>query len=278
MQNDNAYQIEQINFKNQMLSKTISSDKLYLSVIIPTYNEERRIGKTLATIRNFLNKKDYNYEILVVDDGSSDTTKEIVNIIAEGWPQLKIMVNSVNRGKGSVVKQGVLNATGKYILFTDADNATPIEQVDKLLEYVGKYPIVIGSRHCPGAKIHIPQSRHRIFLSRASNLLIRLMTVPGIYDTQCGFKLFERNAGQNIFSNVRLDRFGFDFELLVIANHLGYKFKEVGIEWYNDPESKVRAGREAIRTLKDLIKVKINLLKGTYSKTGYIQKNPLPRK
>ncbi len=278
MKNNDTQTIEQINLRNQKLSNTESSDKLYLSVIVPTYNEERRIGKTLVAIRSFLNKKDYNYEVLVTDDGSTDTTKEVVKIISEGWSQLKILANPINKGKGSVVKNGVLNATGQYILFTDADNATPIEQVDKLLEHINEYPIIIGSRHCPGAKIHIPQSRHRILLSRASNLLIRLMTVPGVYDTQCGFKLFERNAGHNVFSNVKLDRFGFDFELLVIARHLGYKFKEVGIEWYNDPESKVRAGREAIRTLRDLIKVKLNLLKGKYSKTGYIQKIPLPKK
>ncbi len=264
--------------QNNQIHPIKHTDMTYLSVIIPTYNEERRIGKTLTAIRDFLDKQNYDYEVLVVDDGSTDTTCGIVNIIAEGWPQLKIMVNQVNRGKGAVVKQGMLNAIGKYILFTDADNATPIEQVDKLFKYADEYPIVIGSRHCPGAKIHIPQSRHRILLSRASNLLIRILAVPGIYDTQCGFKLFERNAGQNIFSNVKLEHFGFDFELLVIARHLGYKFKEVGIEWYNDPESKVRTGREAIRTLRDLFKVKLNLLKGDYSKAGYIQRNPLPKK
>lgn len=278
MQNNRTYQIEQINLKNQALSSTTSSDRLYLSVVIPAYNEEKCIGKTLSLMRKFLDNQGYLYEVIVVDDGSSDTTSAIVDIIAEGWPQLKIINNTVNKGKGAVVKQGVLNSIGEYILFMDADSATPIEEISKLLEYVDKYPIVIGSRHCPGAKIHVPQARHRVILSRISNLLIRFLILPGIYDTQCGFKLLERNAGQNIFSNVRLERWGFDFEMLVIAKHLGYKFKEVGIEWYDDPDSKVRAGKEAFKTLKDLFKVKLNLLKGEYSKTGYILKNPMPKK
>lgn len=253
------------------------SNGIYLSVIIPAYNEERRIGKTLAAIREFLDKQGYSYEVVVVDDGSRDTTRDVVKIIAEGWPQLQLISNRQNQGKGSVVKQGMLNAKGHYILFTDADNATPIKQVDKLLKYINDCPIVIGSRHCPGAKIHIPQAPHRKLLSRASNLLIRILAVPGIWDTQCGFKLFERNAGQNIFANVRLKRFGFDFEALVIARHLGYKFKEVGIEWYNDEESKVRTGREALRTLRDLFRVKLNLMRGRYSQAGYIHRHPLPR-
>lgn len=243
---------------------------IFLSVVIPAYNEERRIGRTLVMMKAFLDSQSYLYEVIVVDDGSQDTTCSIVKIISESWPHLRLMTNSMNRGKGAVVKQGVLNANGKYILFADADNATPIEQVKALLKFVPEYPIVIGSRHCPGAKIHIPQARHRIFLSRASNLLIRMLAVPGIFDTQCGFKLFEKNAGKMIFSNVKLERFGFDFEALVIAEHLGYKFKEVGIEWYNDPQSKVRAGRESLRTLRDLLRVKLNLMRGVYSRTGYI--------
>ncbi|OGB74835.1 hypothetical protein A2810_00135 [candidate division Kazan bacterium RIFCSPHIGHO2_01_FULL_49_10] len=245
-------------------------ESIYLSVVVPAYNEERRIGKTLAAMRQFLDRQSYVYEVIVVNDGSKDTTDAVVSIIAEGWPELKFISNSVNQGKGAVVKQGVLGAKGQYILFSDADNATPIEQVDKLLPYVTQYPVVIGSRYCRGAHVHIPQSRHRILLSRASNLLIRILAVPGIYDTQCGFKLFEQRAGKNIFANVKLDRFGFDFEVLVIARHLGYAFKEVGIDWYNDMESKVRTGREALRTLRDLLRVKLNLLRGRYNSSSVV--------
>ena len=251
------------------------NEGIYLSVVVPAYNEERRIGKTLAAMRQFLDQQPYHYEVLVVNDGSRDTTSAVVLIIAEGWPELKLISNPINQGKGAAVKQGILAARGEYILFSDADNATPIEQVDKLLPYISQYPVVMGSRYCPGARVYIKQSRHRILLSRASNLLIRIIAVPGIHDTQCGFKLFEQRAGKNIFANVKLTRFGFDFEVLVIARHLGYTFKEVGIDWYNDMESKVRTGRESLRTLKDLMLVKWNLLRGAYSKAGYVYRLPL---
>jgi len=239
---------------------------VYLSVVIPTYNEAARVLKTLAAIQKYLAAQSYAYEVLVADDGSLDTTLALVSGMAADWPQLRWVANPTNRGKGAVVKEGVLVATGDYILFTDADNATPIEQVQKLFPYIEQYPIVTGSRHCPGAKIHIPQARHRAILSRLSNLLIRWLAVPGVYDTQCGFKLFRREPAQEIFSRVTINRFGFDFEALAIAKVLGYQFKEVGIDWYNDGASKVRAGRDALRTLRDLLKVKRNLLRRHYSR------------
>lgn len=243
----------------------MTEESVFLSVVVPAYNEERRIGKTLAAMRQFLDKQQYTYEVLVVDDGSCDTTLAVISLIAEGWPNLRSISHSVNKGKGAAVRTGVLAARGQYILFSDADNSTPIDQIDKLLPFIGQYPVVIGSRHCPGAHVHIPQSGPRILLSRASNLLIRILAVPGVYDTQCGFKLFEQRAGKNIFANVKLERWGFDFEMLAIARHLGYPFKEVGIDWYNDTASRVRAGREALRTLRDLFWVKLNLMRGVYS-------------
>jgi len=252
--------------------------EVYLSVIIPAYNEERRIGKTLAQVRKYLDAQPYDYEIIVSDDGSQDTTIPIVKIIQEGWPQLRLMATVNNQGKGAVVKRAMLTAKGKYLLFTDADNATPIEEVEKFWPYVETFPIVFGSRHCRGAHIHIHQATHRKWLSRASNLLIRFVAVPGVWDTQCGFKLFERNAGKNIFANVKMERFGFDIEAFVIAQKLGYPFKEVGIDWYNDFDTRVRTGREAIRTLKDLFRIKWNIMNGRYDRVGYIQDFTLPRR
>lgn len=257
---------------------TTTVGEVYLSVVIPAYNEERRIGKTLAQMRKYLDAQSYTYEVIVSDDGSVDTTIPVVKIIQEGWPQLKLITATENQGKGAAVKRAMLSARGKYLLFTDADNATPIEEIEKLWPYVDTFPIVFGSRHCRGAHIHIHQAQYRKLLSRASNLLIRVVAVPGIWDTQCGFKLFERNAGKNIFANVRLKRFGFDIEAFVIARQLGYPFKEVGIEWYNDPDSRVRTGREAIRTLKDLFRIKMNMLRGKYLQVGYIQDFTLPRR
>jgi len=242
---------------------------IYLSVIIPVYNEEKRIKKTLLSVKDYLDKQNYESEILLVDDGSQDKTKEVIIEVIKEWPSYQLLTNIKNRGKGAVVKQGVLAAQGEYILFTDADNATPIVQIEKLFSYSKDYPIIIGSRHCPGAKIHIVQAKHRIVLSRLSNLLIRWLAVPGIYDTQCGFKLFQRESAQEIFRRVTIDRFGFDFEALAIAHYLGYSFKEVGVDWYNDGDSKVRAGRDAIRTLQDLFKVRRNLNRGVYKNKFY---------
>ena len=240
--------------------------EIYLSVVIPVYNEEERIGQTLTALRNYLDKQTYAYEVVLVDDGSIDATRAVVAQIIQGWPACKLLANLSNHGKGAVVKQGMLAAQGRFILFTDADNSTPIEQIEKLLSHINQYEVVFGSRHCPGGKIIIPQSMSRVWLSRMSNLLIRWILLPGIYDTQCGFKLFQNVSAKEIFQRVTIKRFGFDFEALVIARVLGYRFKEVGIDWYNDGASKVRAGRDAARTLKDLFKVKGNLLRGAYFK------------
>ena len=246
------------------------NENIYISVVIPAYNEEQRISETLTKLRKFLDEQSYAYEVLVINDGSTDTTNAIVDNTARVWPQLKLLSNSANRGKGAVVRQGILSAQGQYILFSDADNATPINQVDKLLQDIGKYPVVIGSRYCPGANIVVPQAWYRIWLSRLSNRLIRLILLPGIYDTQCGFKLFQNQPAKEIFSRVTINRFGFDFEALAIAHYLKYSFKEVGIDWSNDSASKVRAGRDAVRTLKDLFKVKRNLWRGVYEKRGQL--------
>ncbi|MDD5605868.1 MAG: glycosyltransferase family 2 protein [Patescibacteria group bacterium] len=245
-----------------------------LSVIIPAYNEERRIGRTLVAMRKYFDAQNYSYEIIVVNDASTDTTVPIVEIIKEGWPNLYLVKNPQNLGKGGAVKNGILMARGKYLLFADADNATPISEIEKLWPFVTDYQVVFGSRHCSGAKIHVSQVWYRIILSRLSNILIRLLAVPGVCDTQCGFKLFEHTAGKNIFANVTINRWGFDFEALMIARRLRYKIKEVGIEWHNDPESKF-ASREAIRTLIDLFKIKRNILRGDYDAVGYIYSAPL---
>lgn len=239
-------------------------NQVYLSIVIPAYNEAARILKTLAAIKKYLAAQSYAYEVLVADDGSLDTTLTLVGSMAADWPQLRWLANPVNRGKGAVVKEGVMAAIGEYILFTDADNSTSIEQLAKLLVYTNEYPVVFGSRHHPDGKVRVLQARHRIILSRLSNLLIRWLLLPGVYDTQCGFKLFEKGPAQEIFRRATINRFGFDFEVLAIARHLGYPIKEVGIDWFNDGASKVRAGREALRTLRDLLKVKWNLLRGKY--------------
>lgn len=243
----------------------------YLSVVIPAYNEERRIGRTLAKVREYLDNQTFTYEVVVSDDGSHDTSTAIVKIIQEGWPNLRLILAPQNEGKGAAVKRGILATRGDYVLFTDADNATPIEEIEKLLPHIPQYPIIFGSRHIMGAKICVPQVKHRAWLSRLSNLLIRVVAVPGVWDTQCGFKLFQSRAAKNIFANVQLTRFGFDIEAFVIARELGYPYKEVGINWYNDFDSRVRAGREALRTLFDLFRIRYFISQGKYKRVGYVQ-------
>lgn len=250
-------------------------NNLTLSVIFPAYNEESRLGKTLTLAREYLDKQDYDYEVIVVDDGSTDITAKLVEEFMRSWPQLKLIKQPKNLGKGAAVKAGVMAARGDFILFSDADGSTPIEEIERLWPYAKDWPVVIGSRHCPGAKVHIKQVWLRIWLSRASNLLIRVLAVPGIWDTQCGFKLFQQNAAKAIFSHVTIKKWGFDFESLVIAQHLSFRLKEIGINWYNDPQSSVKAGREAIRTLIDLFKIKLRLLRGGYDRIGYVSSGKL---
>lgn len=246
----------------------------YLSVIIPAYNEEGRIGNTLGKIKDYLSRQNYTHEVIVSNDASTDITPKIIKIMQENWPQLKIIHAHKNSGKGAAVRQGMLAAQGCFLLFMDADGSTPIQEIEKLWTYTQDFPIVVGSRHCSGATIHIKQAPHRILLSRMSNILIRIMVAPGMNDTQCGFKLFEKNAGQNIFAKMTIDRWGFDFEALMIARRLNYKIKEIGVEWSDDSASKF-ASREALRTLFDLFYVKWRMIRGAYDRIGYIKQTPI---
>ena len=158
----------------------------------------------------------------------------------------------------------MLLAKGKYVLFTDADNSTPFEQVDKLLKYIDMYEVVIGSRYCKGGKLAHPQPLSRIIGSRGLNAVIQLLAVRGIKDTQCGFKLFRREAAQEIFKRQTFDRFSFDIEVLAIARKLGYKTKEVGITWYDDPHSTVNPIKDGLRMLSDSLQVRKNIIARKY--------------
>lgn len=246
------------------------------SIVIPAYNEENRIKGTLLAIEDFIRKNlTYSYEVIVVDDGSSDKTSEIASQYKDLFYRTnndvsKVVLNVVryekNRGKGFAVKTGVENAHGKYILFTDADNSTPIEELFKLYEYIKQGDdVVIGSRYLKDSNVKIKQSRYRIFMGRFGNLLIKITLINGIKDTQCGFKLFTHQAAKEIFVKQKVTRFGFDMEALVIAKNLGLKIKEVPVSWFNSVESRVRPVRDGFKTLKELIYIKLNLWGGRYS-------------
>ena len=238
---------------------------MHLSVIIPAYNEEKRLPKTLTEIDKYLRKQFYDYEIIVVNDGSKDRTAEIVRKLAKEIKNLRLIDNKVNHGKGFVVRQGLLKAQGRYRLFTDADNSTSIDQVEKMWpEFAKGYDIVIGSRDIRGAVLEPPQPWWRRFLGEVFGLLTNLIVGTwGIKDTQCGFKGFTQRATKDIFPRCKINRFAFDPEILIIAKKLGYKIKEIPIFWRNDPRSKVKF-KSMIKMGFDLLKIRWNLITKKY--------------
>jgi len=237
--------------------------KKEISIIIPAYNEENRIKITLFSIEKYFHNK--NFEIIVINDGSSDNTLELLNTLKDKLPNLELITYKKNRGKGYAVKKGIENAQGQYILFLDADNSTPIEEFEKLMTEIKKgFDIAIGSRYLEDSDIKIKQSILRILIGRLGNLLIQSLLIKGIKDTQCGFKLFKNLVAKQIFAKQTIDGWGFDMEILAIAQILKYKIKEIPISWLNSTDSRVRPIRDAWRTLNELIKIKINIIKKKY--------------
>lgn len=229
-----------------------------LSIVVPAYNEEERIGGTLKRMLAYLDAQPYHYEILVVSDGSMDRTIEIVEQIAECRTEVKCLTYASNRGKGYAVRFGVLRAQGERILFSDADLATPIEEVEKLLASLDAgYDIAIGSRDVAGSQLIRRQSWLREFGGKTFNKMVQIMAVPGIHDTQCGFKLFTRAAAQAIFRQTQVDHFAFDVEVLYLAMKVfGYRIAEVPVRWQHMEGSKVRFARDAYRMAKTVMRIR----------------------
>src|SRR5262249_18035052 len=230
-----------------------------LSVVIPAYNEEGRIGDTLDRILGYLARQTYDAEIIVVDDGSRDGTAEIVTRAGGKAPPVQLLRNSRNRGKGFSVRVGFLRARGEYVLFSDADLSTPIEEVAKLLgALAGPYDIAIASRALPGSRILVHQMPHREHMGRAFNFLVQALLLPGIRDTQCGFKCFASEAALAICGRMTLERFGFDVEMLYLARLLGYRVRELPVVWRNSPQTRVRLVRDSVSMLCDLVRIRWN--------------------
>ena len=244
--------------------ENLEREKLYLSVIIPAYNEEKRISKTLLEVNKFLSAQNYSYEIIVVDDGSKDGTVELVKNLEEKVKNLRVIDNKENHGKGYVVRQGIMEAKGKYRLFMDADNATTVNQVKNLLPFFQDgYDVVIGDRDLKESEIKKHQSRFKEILGDMGNILIQILAVPGIKDTQCGFKCFSEKFVEEVFPKLKVDRWGFDIEILALAKKFGYKIKTVPVIWINDEESKVSMSGY-INTFKELFQIKWNLTTKKY--------------
>ena len=240
--------------------------EIHLSIVIPAYKEEDRIHLILDAVEKYIRSKDFLVETIVAVDASPDKTAEAAKKYHDRIPNLKVIEGKVNKGKGGAVQEGIMHASGDYILFADADNSTPIEQTDKLLKYVNKYEVVIGSRYCEGGKLAIPQSLTRRLGSRVLNLIIQSIAISGIRDTQCGFKLFERKAAEQIFSRQTIFGFSFDIEILAIARRLGYNIKEAGITWYDDPHSTVSPIKDGLRMVIDAWQVRKNIMARKYNR------------
>jgi len=235
-----------------------------LSVIIPAYNEEKRIAKTLLAVEDYLKSQPYDYEILVVSDGSKDKTTEVVRGLEKEISNLKLIDNKENNGKGFVVKQGMLAAEGDIRLFMDADNSTAIDQVANLLPYFSQgFDVVIGSRRIKGAVIAIKQPWVRDFLGGIFRLLVRLIVPLGVKDSQAGFKAFSRKAAQVVFPKQTIFRWAFDVEILAIAKGVGFKIKEAPIVWKNDTQSHVKFGG-MVKMFFEVLQIRKNLWQKMY--------------
>ena len=239
--------------------------KPFVSVIIPAFNEAKRLPMTLIDIDKHLEDQDYSYEILVVNDGSTDGTAEIVKRFSSIIENLKLIDNKINQGKGAAVKQGMLLAKGTWRLFMDADNSTSIVEFNKMLPYfTQKYEIVIGSRNTRATRILPNQDFLRYFLDKFQNLFIQALLLPGVWDTQCGFKCFSESAAIKLFNLMKLKGWGFDVELLALAKKMNFKIKELPIFWANDFRIQLPL-RDYLQTLKEVAKVRWWLWKKAYN-------------
>jgi dolichyl-phosphate beta-glucosyltransferase len=237
----------------------------FVSVVIPTYNEGARIRPNLDKIAEYFAARFSQYEIIIVNDGSRDDTAKKIADAAREKPGIKMRAFPTNHGKGFAVRQGIFEARGGAIFFTDADLSTPVEEIEKGLAGLEEgYPVVIASRRHPESIVALHQGRGREIAGRAFNLFVRALLSLPFHDTQCGFKGFSREAAREIFSLARIDGFAFDAEVLVIARQLGYSVKEIPVYWTNSPDSKVMPIRGSLRVFSDLLKIYWNDERGLY--------------
>ncbi|MSP12722.1 MAG: glycosyltransferase family 2 protein [Chloroflexi bacterium] len=229
----------------------------YLSIVVPAYNEERRLAITLPLMVNFIEAQSYAGEIVVVDDGSQDRTANLVEEFSRTHAYVRV-VRAPHKGKGNAVRLGMLSAYGEYRFLCDADLAMPVDEITKFLPPRGRpWDVAIGSREGPGARrFNEPGYRH--LMGRVFNTLVKLLAVPEFEDTQCGFKCFRAAIVPDLYGHQTMEGFGFDVEVLYIARKRGYSIIEVPIHWYYQSESKVHPVRDTIRMMQDLLRVRLN--------------------
>ena len=235
------------------------------SIIIPAYNESARLGATLDRVLAYVSAERWDVEVIVVNDGSRDSTAELVRECAQRHPQLRLLENPGNRGKGYSVRNGMLNATGEILLFTDADLSAPIEEAPKLFAAIESgVDIAIGSRWLqPELQTH-RQSVLRQFYGRLFNLALRILLGLNFKDTQCGFKVFTQESAQKIFPQQKIDRWGFDPELLFLARRAGLKVVEVGVAWAHDEGTRINPLRDGMRMFGEVLRIRWNAGSGKY--------------
>lgn len=245
-------------------SSASETSAFQLSIIVPSFNEEARLPASLDLIAAYVTSAHRSTEVLVVDDGSNDRTAEVAAAFADRIPNLRVLKNGENRGKGYSVRHGMQEARGEYVLFTDADLSAPIEEADKLLLALQQYDIAIGSRALNRDLIDVHESLFREFAGIIFNRIVRIVLWLPFVDTQCGFKAFRREPCRIIFEQQRIERFGFDPELLYLARHHGLKATEIPVRWSHSPATKINMMRDSIQMFVDVFAIRSNSLLGRY--------------
>ncbi|MBI3890169.1 MAG: glycosyltransferase family 2 protein [Candidatus Wallbacteria bacterium] len=230
-----------------------------LSVVVPCYNEEKRLGPTLDALERFLSTRPYTWNVVVVDDGSKDATIAVAQARRAAGMPIRVLAYDGNRGKGHAVRVGMLAGDGELLLLCDADLSTPIEEVDRLLAQIDLgADVAIGSRRAAGHRVTVPQPFYRVFLGRIHSWLCHEFLVPGVQDFTCGFKLFKRHVCQDILRRAIQNRWTYDPEILFLAHAAGYRIAETPVEWANDPATRVRLALDVVGSLRGLIEIYCN--------------------
>jgi dolichyl-phosphate beta-glucosyltransferase len=235
-----------------------------LTIIVPSYNEELRLPPSLGRIADYIKQSGRATEVLVVDDGSKDQTAAVAETFRGRIPQLRVIPNGENRGKGYSVRHGMQEARGEIVLFTDADLSAPIDEADKLISALGEYDVAIGSRAMDRTLISVHESGFREFAGIIFNKIVRIVLWLPFVDTQCGFKAFRRERCNIIFEQQRIERFGFDPELLYLARHHKLKSVEIPVRWAHSPATKVNMMRDSVQMFLDVFSIRWNALRGRY--------------
>lgn len=237
-----------------------------LSIVVPAFNEEARLGPTLEAYLEYCRRTSRRAEVIVVDDGSLDRTSQVVNSFASMYAEVRLIRLAENQGKGHAVRSGVVNAQGRRVLFADADGATPLSEVERLEAAIDRgADVAIGSRALQDESVRIKARFHRRVIGRIFHGLVEVLTVHGVKDTQCGFKLFRGPVAHDLFSRMRIRGFSFDVEVLMMAQRRGYAIAEVPVNWNHQPGSKVNLVTDSVRMLRDLFVIRGRYLSGQYN-------------